>query len=269
MAVAPLDNLEQCITTARSRVNDVIASTGGDILTDNNAFTIIYINNGWRIFQEFLVNYGVAWLKAEAVLSAVPAVTTTDAGIPVYINWANYFDGTNPQLAPVLPQNLLTPLALWERATAASPNAAPFQPMDRADNGLPGTPKQIFNRIWEWRGGAIYLPGATIPTDIRLRFAAFYPDFVPNATVPFMTQGIPILRASSPLAWFVASEFAKARGDLDAAAFDAEGQRSAKFIFDLEPMQARGILKESEYAKMVDGYSATMGPTGPRGNQAK
>src|ERR1700674_322019 len=111
----PLDSLESAVNAARVRLNDAIASIGGDILTDNQPFTLQYINNAWRRFQELLVNFGVTWLKPETIFLAVAAVTSADPGSQVYISWVNYFDGTNSDAAPVLPQNLIAPLLLWER----------------------------------------------------------------------------------------------------------------------------------------------------------
>lgn len=263
MPVAPLDSLELAVNTARVRVNDALANIGGDILTDSAVFTLTYINAAWRRFQEMLVNYGQSWFKPEVILAAVAAVGTLDPGSQAYINWSNYFNGLTLLAAPVLPQNFIAPLIVWERPAG---NGS-FYPMDRLDNGLPGIPKTAFNRSWEWRNGAIYLPGATQALDLRIRYAGFFADFVAANTTPFANQPIPILRAMNPLAWFIASEFSKARGDMDVQYFDQQAQISTKFFFDLDPLQARSVGNEAEYQKMTDQYSATQGPDGPRGPQ--
>lgn len=263
---APLDNLETVVNTARVRLNDAISSLSGEIVTDTAVFTLVAINAAWRRFQETLVNYGYTWLKIESILAGLAAVTNNDPGAQVSINWSGYFDGTGTQAAPVLPQNLIAPLALWERPTG--PN--PFMPMDRVDNGLPGVPKIGRNKSWEWRNGAIYMPGATSITDVRVRYAAFYSDFVaPSGAggVPFSQQLVPILRSLNPFAWFICSEAAKARGDLDAESFDQKAQVATKFMFDLDPLQAKSIQNEAEYTKMTDAYTPTDGPMGPRGKQ--
>lgn len=265
MPTAPLDSLEACVNTARVRLNDAIQSLSGDILTDTAVFTITSINGAWRRLQELLVNFGVAWLKQDIVLSGVPATTNTDAGSQVYFNWANYFDGTGLQAAPILPQDLIAPLLLQERAHGGT---GMFFPMDRLDNGLPAIPKGAFNKSWEWRQGAIYMPGATQITDVRLRYAAFFADFVAAATTAFSAQPIPIVRALNSLAWFICSEVAKARGDMDAGPFDEQAQLTAQYIFNLEPMQARSIGNEAEYGKMPDKFTPPAGPAGPRGKDS-
>ena len=264
MPTAPLDTLEMVLNAARVRLLDAIAGLAGDVLTDTAPFTLVYAKNAWRRFQELLVNYGVNWLKPEKILSSVPAVVGGDPGIQVYINWANYFDGSTTQAAPVLPQDLIAPLLLWERAHAG---AGSFYPMDRLDNGLPAVPKIALNKSWEWRNGAIYMPGATVITDIRIRYAGSFADFVAPGTTAFTAQYVPILRALNPFAWFICSEVAKARGDTDSQSFDIAAQNATKFVFDLDPMQAKNIGNDAEYGKMTDRYSPTQGPAGPRGPQ--
>jgi hypothetical protein len=137
--------------------------------------------------------------------------------------------------------------------------------MDRLDNGIPAVPKGAFSKSWEWRNGTIYMPGATQATDIRIRYAAFLPDFVAASIEPFSSQPIPIVRALNPLAWFIASEVAKARGDVDAQYFDQQAQMSTKQVFDLDPMQAKSIDNEAQYNRMADQYVPANGPAGPRG----
>ena len=145
--------------------------------------------------------------------------------------------------------------------------------MDRLDNGLPAVPKTALNKSWEWRNGAIYLPGATAVTDIRMRYAASFPDFLPSGTGPgqalFSAQPIPIVRAVNPFAWFICSEVARARGDIDGQTFDSNAMQATRQMFDLDPAQARSVGNEAEYGKMPDKYSATQGPAGPRGPQEK
>ncbi len=268
MPSAPTDSIEDALNMARVRLNDAIQNLGGDILTDSAPFTLTYVNAAWRRLQELLVNFGFAWFKPETILANVLPVSGTDPGTQVYINWSNYFDGTTLQSSPVLPQNLMAPLVLWERMHGSNGS---FFPMDRLDNGLPAVPKSQLNRSWEWRNGAIYMPGATNATDLRIRYAAFLADFIlPSSTspaTPYANQPIPIVRALNAFAWYICSEVAKARGDVDAADFDMKGQTAAKYIWDLDPMQARSIQNEAEYTKMTDQYSATQSPTGPRGMQ--
>ena len=265
MPVAPTDSAEDVLNTARVRLNDAIVGLGGDVLQDTAPFTLIALNAAWRRLQELLVNFGVAWLKPETVFASVVATTNADPASQQYIGWAKFFDGTNLVSAPVLPQDLIAPLAMWERTHAVSPTS--FFPMDKLDNGLPAVPKTTLNHSWEWRNGAIYLPGCSTITDIRLRYAGFFADFVSPNTTAFASQPVPIVRSLNAFAWFVCSEVAKGRGDVDAGDFDQKAQIATRYIFELEPSQAKAIQKESEYQRMTDQDTPTMGPAGPRGPQ--
>ena len=265
MPTAPLDSAETALNYARVRLNDAIQNLGGDILTDTAPFTLTYLNAAWRRTQELLVNFGFPWLKPETILTNVPAVVNLDPGSQMYINWASCFDGAASQTGPLLPQDMIAPLALWERVTST---AGSFFPMDRLDNGLPAVPKTSRNTVWEWRNGAIYVPGATVVSDLRIRYAGFASDFVsPSGVggVPYAAQPIPIVRSVNALAWFICAEVAKARGDTDAADFDTKALTATKFIWSVDPMQARSISKESEYGAMTDQNTPTDGPSGPRG----
>ncbi len=266
MPVAPYDLVQDVLNTARVRLNDAIQSIGGDILTDLAPFTQTAVNAAWRRLQELLVNLGFARLKVETIFTLVSAVGSADVGSQVWIGWTGYFNGLALSGTPALPQDLIAPLDLWERQSGSG---ASYAPMDQLLNGLPTVPKQSLNRIWEWRQEAIYMPGALSPTDIRLRYAAFLPDFVDVGLVFWYQQPVPIMRSLNSLAWFICSEIAKARGDLDAGGFDQQAVAAAQLIWNRDPMQGKSITKRSEYGKMPDRYTPAMGPAGPRGQQGE
>ncbi len=261
MATAPLDTLELAVNLARTRLNDAIASIGGDVLTDTAAFTLTAINGGWRRLQEAGVSFGITWLKNEAVFTLVSPTGSTDPATQSYINWANYYNGSALLSSPILPQDLISPLVLWERVSSLQ---GQFFSMDKLDNGLPAIPKAARNQSWEWRQGAIYFPGSVNFTDIRLRYAAYYPDFVAAGTTPFTGQLIPILRALNPLAWFIASEVAAPRGDLDVEYFDKNALLSTKFFFDVESLEGKSITTEAQYGQMATPNTRENGSVNPR-----
>jgi hypothetical protein len=262
MATAPYDSLEAVVNTARVRLNDAIQSINGDILTDTAAFTTTVINAAWRRMQELLVNYGVSVFNRETALSNISAATITDYGQKVYFNWANYYDGTTLLSAPVLPQDLISPLDLSERVHGVT---TAYTPMDQCLNGLPPVAKAALNRFWEWRGETIYMPGATGTTDILLRYAGFLADFVDAGTTSFSSQPVPIMRCLDPFAFFICSEMAKARGDMDAGVFDQQAFAATEMIFNRDPRQGKSIYKRSEYGKMTGRNTPMKGPAGPRG----
>lgn len=259
MAAAPYDIVDTVLNTSRVRINDAIQSLGGDVLTDTAVFSQTLVNAAWRRLQDLLANNGFQRLKQETIFTAVPAVTSSDYGSQVFISWSEYFDGTNPQMTPVLPQDMIAPYDLWERVSGTTGN---FTPMDQLLNGLPTTVKSTLNRVWEWREEQIYMPGATGTTDIRLRYAAYLGDFVANSPLsatPWYQQPVPIMRSLNSLAWYICSEMAKSRGDLDAGEYDALAIEAAGQIWNRDPAQPRSIFKTSEYGKMTGRYTPLQG----------
>lgn len=331
MPTAPYDMLSAVVNTARVRLNDAIASISGDILTDNAAFTGAAINAAWRRLQELLANYGLPIFNREVIYASVPLITSADLGVRVWFNWVNYWDGTGLQAAPVFPQDMICPLELFERAHAGGTN---YIPMDQVYSGLPTAPKLTLNKLWEWRQETIYMPGATVITDLMMRYQGFLADLnvglqtslsggmtaisgsasvVSGANIAngyyiqidteymlvtagggtgtlTVTRGqlgttgaihaiganvyvspvgipVPIMRCLNPFAWLICSEMAKARGDLDAGAFDQQAFQAAEFIYNRDTRQPRSLYKGSELGKMTDQHTPTKGPAGPRGPQ--
>lgn len=262
MPTAPYDTLEQAANTARMRLNDAIASASGEVFTDTAAFSLGAVNAAWRRFQQLLANYGVAVLNREVILTAVPATVATDQGVFVWFDFVNYFNGSTTVSAPVFPQDMISPLDLFERPNGTTGN---YTPMDRVFDGLPTTAKEYINRRWEWREETIYMPGATAETDIRMRYAGYFDDFVASGTTIWADQPIPIMFAMSPFAWAICYEIGKARGDMDVASFDQAFREEVDQIWNREPRQFRSIFKGSEYGKMTDPRTPTDGPVGPRG----
>lgn len=269
MATAPLDTLESAVNLARVRLNDAIQAIGGDIFTDTAVFTSSIVQGAWRRTQSALSDLGWQGENRETHFANVPACTAADQGTRVYINYIAYFDGTTQQAAPLLPQDFLAPLDLSERPNGS---AGFYTPMDQLMNGLPTAPRTYLNRCWEWRGqtsgqAAIFMPGATVATDILLRYAGTFPDFVPAGTTAYSAQTIPVINALSAFAWYLCFEVAKPRGDLDAASFDAMGKDEVIQIWNRDPRQGRSIQNRAEYNRMQIPQTPTLGPAGPRGPQ--
>lgn len=266
MPTAPYDSVENVLEAARVRLNDAIQSIGGEVLTDSAPFTQQIVNNAWRRLQELLSNFGLSVLNRDVIFLAVAATEETDQGLFVYFNFAEYYNGSS-QTAPVFPQDMIAPLALEERVNGSTAN---FWPMDQVFNGLPTAPKGPLNLLWEWRDEQIYMPGATGATDIRLRYQRYLADFennTPIADTPWYGQDVPMMRVLNPFAWYVCSETAKARGDLDAAEFDKQAEVAANLIFNRDWRQDKSLFKGSEVGKMTDAFTPTLGPEGPRGMQ--
>ncbi|SRR5258708_4681574 len=233
----PYDILETVLNLARVKVNDAIATIGGDIYTDLQPFSQVIANGAWRELQEYIANLGFTRFKQEIILYNLPVVTNRDPATQTYLNWAGYYDGTGynvPPKAPTLPQDMILPLKLAERSSNTQNT---FTPMHQALDGLPDTQKLPANIFWEWRNDAIYMPGASIVTDIRLRYASYLPDFITTGTLNWTQQPVPIMRCLESFACYIAAAIAGPRADLDAQSFIQKAEKAADKIFNREVQQ--------------------------------
>lgn len=227
---APFDTLETVLNTARVRMNDAIQSLGGDVLRDDQPFTQQMANTAWRRLQEYIANLGYTVLTDEIIITGLPQVDSIDPGTQTALDWTGYQNaqgGIDVDFA--LPQNFMAPLKVWERITGQN---AYFRPLGNVMDGLPSTPKMGYNGIFEWRGNKVWMPGSQNSMDLRFRFIAFFNDFVTQGDVLWNQQPVPIMRCLDALSFYICSEAANPRGDLDGAQFDTKAQAAAKLIFN-------------------------------------
>lgn len=248
MPTAPYPNLETIVGEARVRINDAIFP-GGQTFTDSAAITLPTILLGWRRLQQFLVSQGFSTLEAEAFLS-VPGVASLDPGVFQILSWTT---------TPALPQSMIRPLVVQERPTQVNPTV--YREMDFIPDGIAAVPKFQRNQQWDWTADQLRMPGATVATDLRIRYAQYFPDFVANVTTAFASQIVPILNCESALSGAIAAEFCSAREDMDTATLVATWQQDAMMLVAPDSMQSRSVQKDSERAKMKDRYSGGEGRT--------
>lgn len=245
----PYDTVDTAMNFARVKLNDCPLSLAGNLLADTQPYTQTICNDAWRAFQSDLDDAGEVSMTSETVLYSLPAVTSTDPSVLVFLNQAQYFDGTGywaPPTVNVLPQNFMRPTWIRERLGGTT---AVFTPMQPCDDGLPGGPKTTYMRTWEFRAGidasetqqplSIWMPGATVARDLWIRFAAYLPDFINNsplATTPWYQQQIPIYRSADVFAFYIAAEFAFSRGSEQAVAvgnsFLTQGQTAVRRLMN-------------------------------------
>jgi len=225
------------LNLARVRVNDAIASLGGDILTDLKPFSQVMYNAGWRKFQTFLTYLGHSRFKQSVVLLGFPVLANLDPATQVSLAWTGSFDGTSYYSSPALPQDLILPLKIWERVSGMSA-AFHREPMYQALDGLESRQiAQAFQGEWEWREDAIWMPGSRQVEDFKIEYAAFLPDAVTSGATSWTQQPVPVMRALSPLANYVAAEVAAPRDDLDAGTFLQQAEDETRQLFSVEARQ--------------------------------
>lgn len=238
---SPYDSiLDDVLNLVRTRLNDAIVSLGGEVFTDEAVWSQTASNGGWRRLQEFMASKGSPRFVDTAIISGIPVAqggnTPLDPGLQANISWDGYFDGKFFFPAPSLPRGMIAPIRLWERITNNA-NPARFTQMEPITQGTAATSGQSSrNGWWEWRNNAIYIPGATSITDIQVRFSRYLPDFINEGAVSWNQQPVPIMRAKDALAWYIASEVAGARGDMDAATFDTKAEAAATQLLTREAL---------------------------------
>src|ERR1700676_632288 len=194
MPSAPYDSLTTVINAARVRLNDkvdTLAAIGGKILGNTQPFSQQVCNDAWRKLQQFLADLLYTGMEQEVIYTALPAAGSADPAVQAYFGYNQYFDGQNAWPAFALPQTLIRPYELWERPAGSGQL---MTEMDLVIRGLPAVPKSNWNRLWEWRDDVIYLPGALVATDLRIRYAMYFADFADVGVTPWYQASVPIMR---------------------------------------------------------------------------
>ena len=231
------DAVTVMLNVARVRLN-AVNKAAADIINVQSPWTQQYTNQAWRRLQEYLANKGTVRVTDEVIISGLVARTSADPAAQAFIDWNGYNNGTVTDATVKLPENLILPWKLAERQTGQD---ALFIDMAQILNGLPSIwVQQPFNRMWEWRADRIVLPGATMTTDLRIRYHKYLDDFIetnvgsPLVLTPWYLQPAPIVRCTDALSLFVCAEVAAARPDLglDAVLFQTAAEDAADLIYN-------------------------------------
>lgn len=228
MPTAPYETIGAVLDLARVRVNDAIQSLAGDVLKNNQPFTLVMVNGAWRRLQAYIASLGFVRLEGDITISNLPAAANLDTNLRVSINWSGYSDGISGiNTAFVLPQDLIFPTYVGERLAGTNDV---FHEVDLLKKPLPKIPKLQWNRISEWHQDVLYMPGATTTTDLWIRYASYLPDFTDLTVMGGTLQPVPILRAQSAFADLIAYEMANIRAGINAAGFLASGYKGCDEI---------------------------------------
>jgi hypothetical protein len=199
----------------------------GDIFADSQNYVLPTVNLAWRKLQKKLADKGHPRVRNEVDLLAIPVVTNLDPISQQFISWTQFFDGTNFQNAPILPQDFISPMRMWERQSGMTIH---FKPMHPAGDSLHSRNKGSYNRFFDWRDDAIYFPGSLLPMDLRISYASYLADLV-VVNGAFGATPVPIMRSADALAYYTAGIFVAPRGgEASVAAFEAKGDAAVDQI---------------------------------------
>ncbi len=265
--LAPYPMLETCLNLSRTRLNDAIASLGGDILTDQQPFTGAMVNAGWRNLQAFLSNLGYSRHKKWFMGLAYPTTEALDPAVMNFLSWTQFFNGVGYLSAPdvdLLPFDFIAPLRVFERRNNgavpyyASTSNLRFTEMLLCPDGLPEGMKRPWNGYFNWEDDKLVFPGSLVPMDLKIEYAAYLDDFITTndilgdpATTPPTTPSnmqVRIMRSESALANYICAECALGRDDADAGTFLAAAEKDAKLLMnnsDVKLKQRRPVQRRA------------------------
>jgi|ERR1700722_1604024 len=260
---SPYPMLETILNLARTRLNDAIATLGGDILTDVQPFTGTMVNAGWRALQAFLCNLGYSRYKKWFTGLAYPKTAALDPSVMNFLSWTQFFDGVGYYSTGIdlLPQDFIAPLRVMERQNnGAVPYAATtqnlrFSPMLLMPDGLPEGMKRPWNGSFNWEDDRLVFPGSLLSMDLKIEYAAYAPDFLTTnnilgngSTIVPSNMPVPIMRSESTLANYIAAECASGRDDMDAPTFLSAAEKDAKLLMnnsDVKLKQRRPVQRRA------------------------
>lgn len=230
-------NLQAMMDLFRSLINDdgggQDGPQGGLIATNTAPFTLPFLNASIRWVYRKLRNIGdPALILDNYLLLGIPALTGPDPAVQVSLGFLGYFDGFAEHGNWTLPAGAMGIDRAWERVSGKGLN---FTPLRVAPNGLEPRQQVSTMRVYDWRGNAMWMPGALQSVDLRLRCKITLPDILGN-NLNFTTTYVPILDSQDAIVdrmlLLYARRFAPERM-ADAAAASAES------IFELRQETVR------------------------------
>jgi hypothetical protein len=162
-------------------VNPVVANAAGTQVVNPQGVTLTSLMNSAirETCRDIRIVGQPTLIKDNYILEGLtPVNSSLGVGVPnpavqVSLSVLGYFDGLQTNSNLTLPSDFLFPLEMWERQNGTENN---FGLMRQAEGALsPRHQVQAFGE-WEWRTDMVWMNGATLERDIRLRYVAAYPS---------------------------------------------------------------------------------------------
>lgn len=239
----PYPTLDRVLRLARVYTNDAAQSLDGNLLAITQPYTMEYVNSAWHRLQDELAEAGAPRLEREVILPAVPVCGSPDPAVQVSVSYSGANDGALLWPSPVLPQDMMEPMRLHERQTGMVGN---FVPMNAAVDGLPRVPQGQRLRLWDWKDDSLFFIGSTQLNDVLLRYYAYLPAIVNEPGVQ-----LGILRCERAMGFYIAGEFAAARGSTAADGLIAKGDDAvAKMTVRIARVKQRTSRRRKPYGRV-------------------
>jgi len=253
-------SLQSIADLFRSSINDSFAgatNTPGEglVMTNDNPDLLTFMASGISDMYSDLRNVGdPALLLDNYILLGIPALAQQDSTVQVSLSYAGYFNGFTWSDLWKLPISCQTVERIWERWSSTSPIGT-FVPMTPAPFGL--TPCAQGDRMgqWEMRQNAIWMPGAMLPVDLRLRCRITFPEVLDPTNVDFTTAYVPILGCKNAVVAKMLGSYAVRFAPELIPVAEA---REDKFMFKLK-LEVNRQMQNTEYQRIEYGDEATEG----------
>jgi hypothetical protein len=188
-------SLEMIAQLFRAQINDSFAgatNTPGEglVMPDTNPDLLVFMNSAIRDVYSDLRNVGdPALILDNYVLYGIPPLTAPNPAIQVSLDVVGFFDGFQFNDQWALPAGCMRVERMWERVSGTEDD---FSLMTPAPFGLPPVMQSDLMGQWETRLNAVWMPGALLSVDLRLRTLVTFPDFLGDA-IDFPSTYVPIL----------------------------------------------------------------------------
>lgn len=234
-------NLQSMMNLFRSSINDDGGGNdgpqGGIIATNDAPFTLPFLNNAIQWLYRKLRNIGdPALIIDNYLVLGLPPLTQPNPAVQVSLGFLGYFDGFAEHGNWTLPAGAMGVDRLWERVSATGLN---FHPMRAQPDGLQSRHQTSVMREYEWRGNALWMPGALEAVDLRMRCKISLPPVLgPNLN--FLTTYVPILDSEDAIVDRMLTRYARRFAPDQYAAADASSKES---IFELQRETVRNMQR--------------------------
>lgn len=255
----PYPTVNEVMDVARSRVNDMMNDTSGDLLSNDSPASQTYLTSAWKWYQARCDTAGVQTFKRTIPIYGIPQRATNDVMNECWITWSGCSDGINQFDGPVLPQDMISPKSIWRRRSqglnsdgSIAENDVNLELMGQATDGLPPF---LDCNVYEWREDGLYFYASSYAQDWKLSYSAYRAPLditQPDATVPMMM-------CEDCLGARIAFEFANARGAAQASAMEAW----AETAFNTTGLRATKIKQRQTIRRKPYGSSDSHRNIGP------
>lgn len=200
-------SLQSICDLFRSLINDNFDSGAGQINTDTAPWIKPFLNSAIRdLYSDLRIVGDMRVVVDNRIVHGIPALTAADPAIQVALTYQGYFNGYQWNANLQLPADLLWHMKVWQRP---SNTGSRFYPMHIAEAGLESFYQSQAMGEYEVRGNNdLWMTGAMLETDIRLRYMAVFPDLIGD-TIDFSNTFVPISDCTNAIAHKMAANYAQ------------------------------------------------------------